>query len=117
MSSANDTIFSRIVAGDIPADIVVETDRILAFRDIEPQAPVHILVIPKTSDYRNVAELAAADPTLLAEMVSIAQEIADEHANGHFRLVFNTGEHAGQTVFHVHAHILAGGLAEGSLAG
>lgn len=117
MADSEVSIFSRIVSGDIPADIVRETDRLLAFRDISPQAPVHILVIPKVSDYRNVSELAAADPGLLAEMVTIAQEIADDHADGHFRLIFNTGEHAGQTVFHVHGHILAGGLSEGSLAG
>lgn len=116
MAEDEPSIFSRIVAGEIPADIVVETDRLIAFRDIAPQAPVHILVVPKTAEYRNVSELAAADPTLLAEMVSVAQEIADEHADGHFRLVFNTGERAGQTVFHVHGHILAGGLDEGSLA-
>lgn len=115
MTESAGTIFSRIVAGEIPADIVRDTPRLLAFRDIAPQAPVHVLVIPKVSDYSTVAELARADPELLAEMVSLAQEIANDEADGQFRLVFNSGERAGQTVFHVHAHVLAGGLNEGSL--
>jgi len=112
MPSDSPTIFERIVAREIPADIVFESDRIIAFRDIAPQAPVHILVVPKTAEYANVTELAAGDPGLLAEIVATAEQLAE----GDFRLVFNTGEGAGQTVFHVHAHVLAGGLAEGSLA-
>jgi len=116
MSEAEPTIFSKIVSGEIPADVTYDSERVLAFRDVAPQAPVHILVIPKTGAYRDVTELAAADPGLLAEIVAVAQNIAHEHANGEFRLVFNTGESAGQTVFHAHAHVLAGGLAEGSLA-
>lgn len=111
------SIFSRIVSREIPADIVLETERIIAFRDIAPKAPVHILVVPKSDAYANVSELAAGDPALLAELVSAAQRLADEHADGDYRLVFNTGPTAGQTVFHVHAHVLAGGLEEGSLAG
>ena len=116
MSSAEPTIFERIIAREIPADIVLETDTIIAFRDIAPKAPVHLLVVPKTSRYRDVAELAEGDPALLAEVVATAQSLATEHADGHFRLIFNTGANAGQTVFHVHAHVLAGGLTEGSLA-
>lgn len=113
---AEPTIFERIIAREIPADIVLETERLIAIRDIAPQAPVHLLVIPKTAQHRTVAELAAADPALLAEVVATAQQLADEHADGDFRLVFNSGAGAGQTVFHVHAHVLAGSLAEGSLA-
>lgn len=116
MTGDSESIFTKIVRGEIPADIVRDTDRVIAFRDIAPQAPVHILVIPKTAAYKNVVELAAAEPDLLAELVAVAKDVADEYANGQFRLVFNTGEDAGQTVFHVHAHVLAGGLAEGSLA-
>lgn len=116
MSVGEPTIFSRIIAREIPADIVWENERILAFRDIAPQAPVHILVIPKVEGYRNVHELAAGDPALLAELVTVAKEIAAEHSDGDFRLVFNSGQGAGQTVFHVHGHVLAGGLAEGPLA-
>lgn len=110
------SIFSRIVDREVPADIVAETDDLIAFRDIAPQAPVHILVVPKTAEYENVSALAAGNPELLADLVALAQSIADEHCDGAFRLVFNTGEAAGQTVFHVHAHVLGGGLAEGSLA-
>jgi len=116
MTTSEPTIFERIIAREIPADIVHETDTVIAFRDIAPTAPVHLLVVPKTPQYRDVAELAAGDPGLLAEVVAAAQVLATEHADGDFRLVFNTGPNAGQTVFHVHAHVLAGGLAEGSLA-
>ena len=110
------SIFSRIIAREIPADIVFESDRVIAFRDIAPQAPVHLLVVPKSDSYANVAELAAGDPALLAELVATANTLAAEHSNGDFRLVFNTGESAGQTVFHVHAHVLSGQLQEGTLA-
>ena len=110
------TIFERIVAREIPADIVFENDHIIAITDIAPQAPLHLLVIPKTSAYRNVGELAAADPALLAEMVATAAQLAADRASGEFRLVFNTGASAGQTVFHVHAHVLGGTLLKGTLA-
>lgn len=113
--SREPSIFTRIIAREIPADIVFESDSIIAFRDIAPQAPVHLLVVPKTPAYRTVAELAAADPTLLAEVVATAQALANEHCGGEFRLVFNSGAAAGQTVFHVHAHVLGGGVAEGTL--
>jgi histidine triad (HIT) family protein len=117
MSSSEPSIFSKIVSREIPANIVMENDRLIAFWDIAPKAPVHLLVVPKTEEYANVAELAAGDPQLLAELVAVAQELANEHANGEFRLVFNSGATAGQTVFHVHAHVLTGGLDEGSLGG
>ena len=112
---AEETVFGKIVSGEIPVDILLETERVISFRDIAPQAPVHLLVIPKTTAYANVVELAAGDPSLLAEMVDVAQQLANEHADGHFRLVFNNGANAGQTVFHVHAHVLAGGMTESSL--
>jgi histidine triad (HIT) family protein len=118
METEERSIFSRIIAGEIPADVVYDSERIIAFRDIAPKAPVHLLVVPKTERYRDVVELAAGDPGLLAELVATAKQLADEHADGDFRLIFNTGAGAGQTVFHVHAHILgspAGGLEEGSL--
>lgn len=111
------SVFTRILNREIPAEIVAETDRVFAIQDIAPQAPVHLLVIPKAADYRNVTELAAADPALLAEMVAVAQGLADERCGGEFRLIFNTGAHAGQTVFHVHAHVLGGELEEKSLIG
>lgn len=114
--TAEPSIFTRIVAREIPADIVFENERIIAFRDIAPKAPVHLLIVPKTDEYANVGELAATDPALLAEIVAVAGQLAAEHSNGEFRLVFNTGESAGQSVFHVHAHLLAGDLSEGTLA-
>jgi histidine triad (HIT) family protein len=114
-SSAEPSIFTRIIAREIPADIVFENDRVIAFRDIAPKAPVHLLVVPKTDRYANVTELAAGDPGLLAEVVDVTQRLADEHSAGEYRLVFNTGPSAGQTVFHVHAHLLGGPLPEGTL--
>jgi histidine triad (HIT) family protein len=115
------SIFTRIIAREIPAAVVFENERIIAIKDIAPKAPVHLLVIPKTELYRNVTELAAGDPSLLAEVVAVSQQLADEHSDGEYRLVFNTGPSAGQTVFHVHAHVLAdnrpgGHLPEGTLA-
>jgi histidine triad (HIT) family protein len=109
------SIFTRIYNGEIPSEIIAETENVFAIRDINPQAPVHLLVIPKTQEYRDVVELAAGDPDLLTEMIGLANTLAAEHADGDFRLVFNRGAGAGQTVFHVHAHVLAGGLEERSL--
>jgi histidine triad (HIT) family protein len=109
------SIFTRILEGEIPSEIIAETENAFAIRDIKPQAPLHVLVIPKSAEYRNVVELAAGDPELLAELVGLANTIAAEHADGDFRLVFNTGAQAGQTVFHVHAHVLAGSLNESSV--
>jgi histidine triad (HIT) family protein len=117
MTRTEPSIFTRIIDREIPADIVFESERIIAIADIAPKAPVHLLVIPKTPQYRDVTEIASGDPGLLAEMVSVASELAAKHSDGDFRLVFNTGQAAGQTVFHVHAHVLAGGLEEGTLAG
>lgn len=115
MSVSEPSVFSRIVTGEIPADVVYDSERFIAFRDIAPKAPVHILVVPKTEQYRDVVELAAGDPALLAELVATAETVARANSDGDFRLIFNTGAGAGQTVFHVHAHVLAGGLTEGSL--
>ena len=112
---AHDTIFSKIIAGEIPVNKAYENERILAFHDIAPQAAVHLLVIPKTPEYDNVTELAAGDPALLSEMVQTAKLLANEHGSGEFRLVFNNGASAGQTVFHVHAHVLIDDLEEQSL--
>jgi histidine triad (HIT) family protein len=104
-----DCLFCAIVAGEIPATVVSETDQILAFRDINPQAPTHVLVVPK-DHYPHVAALAAADSGLLAEVIAQAHQVAvAEGVSGTgYRVVFNTGEAAGQTVAHVHAHLLGG---------
>ena len=107
-----DCLFCAIVAGEIPATVVSETDRVLAFRDINPQAPTHVLVIPK-DHYPHVAALAAADDSgLLAEVISQAHQVAAAEQVGEtgYRVVVNTGEQAGQTVAHVHAHLLGGRL-------
>jgi histidine triad (HIT) family protein len=92
----------------VPAKIIRDDERTLAFRDINPQAPVHVLVIPK-DHYANLSE-ASADPELLAAMARTAPEVAIDEgiAGSGFRVVFNTGADAGQTVFHVHAHLLGG---------
>ena len=104
-----DCLFCAIVAGEIPATQVLETDRILAFRDINPQAPTHVLVISK-AHYPDVAALAAADAALLGEVIDAVQQVAaaDGVADTGYRVVFNTGAEAGQTVPHVHAHLLGG---------
>jgi histidine triad (HIT) family protein len=104
-----DCLFCAIVAGEIPATVVSETDRVLAFRDINPQAPTHVLVIPK-HHYPNVAALAAADSGLLAEVIGQAHQVAvaEGVSETGYRVVLNTGEQAGQTVAHVHAHLLGG---------
>lgn len=113
---AEETVFGKIVSGEIPAKIIAETERVIAFPDVNPQAPVHLLIIPKTTEYADVTELAAGDPGLLAEMVAVAKRLAEEHANGDYRLIFNNGASAGQTVFHVHAHLLAN-IEESELVG
>ena len=102
-------LFCAIVAGEISATTVLETDRILAFRDINPQAPSHVLVISK-EHYPDVAALAAADSGLLGELVTGAHRVAVDEgvSDTGYRLVFNTGAQAGQTVPHVHGHVLGG---------
>ncbi len=100
-------IFCRIVAGEIPATVVHEDERVLAFRDLDPVAPTHVLVIPKEHQ-PTVADLARTDPATLAAIVEVAARIADAETGGSHRLVFNTGEAAGQSVLHVHGHVIGG---------
>lgn len=114
---SDESVFTKIINRKIEAKIVAENDRIIAFEDVAPRAQCHVLVVPKTAEYATVEELAAGDPLLLAEMVAMARPIAVERGNGDFRLVFNNGEKAGQTVFHVHMHVLSGSeLSEGNIA-
>ena len=104
-----DCLFCKIVSGSIPATIVRESETTVAFRDINPQAPTHVLVIPK-AHYPDAASLAAAEPSLIADVLREAGEVAAQDkvdATG-YRVVFNTGTGAGQTVFHAHAHVLGG---------
>ena len=107
MPTVADCLFCRIIAGEIPADVVAENADALAFRDIAPRAPLHVLVVPR-DHHADVAQLAATDPRLLAAVVALADQVAGTEADGQFRLVFNTGPEAGQSVFHVHAHLLGG---------
>jgi histidine triad (HIT) family protein len=113
-AAVSDCLFCRMVAGEIPADVVLETDRVLAFRDINPQAPTHVLVVPK-EHHPNLGALAAADPALLGEVARGAHDVARQEglvADGGvepgYRVVTNTGPQAGQTVDHLHLHVLGG---------
>ncbi|MFF4959648.1 histidine triad nucleotide-binding protein [Streptomyces sp. NPDC001222] len=103
----DDCLFCKIVAGHIPATIVRETDTTLAFQDINPQAPTHILVIPRLH-HRDIATLAAAAPSVAADVLREAGEVAAQEKLESYRVVFNTGSGAGQTVWHAHAHVLGG---------
>jgi histidine triad (HIT) family protein len=102
-----DCPFCRIVSGEIPAAVVEQGPRVLAFRDLNPQAPTHVLVVPR-AHHPNVAALAAADPAALADLVAMGAAVAAAEGHESHRRVFNTGGDAGQTVFHVHGHVLAG---------
>ena len=101
-------LFCRIVAGEVPADTVHSTARTLAFRDVAPHAPVHVLVVPH-EHHPDMSALAAADPALLAEVLQAAVEVARQEGLGDgYRLVVNTGPDGGQTVQHLHVHVLGG---------
>lgn len=104
------TIFSKIINKEIPADIVFESDNILAFKDINPQAPVHILIIPKI-EISKVTDLNGKEhASLLGEMIDVANKLAKDMgiAEDGFRLVFNCGDNGGQEVYHLHLHLLGG---------
>lgn len=103
-----DCLFCRIVAGDVPATVVRAGERTLAFRDVNPQAPSHVLVIPR-EHYDDLGALATADPQLLGEVFAETAAVAAEEglADG-YRTVVNTGRHGGQTVSHLHVHLLGG---------
>lgn len=103
------TLFKKIIDKEIPADIVYEDERCLAFRDINPQAPTHILLIPK-KEIASLAEAAVEDQELLGYLLLKSKWIAEEQglAKDGFRLVINTNDNGGQTVYHLHIHILGG---------
>ena len=101
----DDCIFCKIANGDFGTKFILETDDIVAFRDINPQAPEHILVIPK-NHYENILEIE--DSELLAKLMHGVQEVSKKIGLNEFRTVINTGKQAGQTVFHVHIHMLGG---------
>ena len=102
-----DCLFCKIAAGEIPSRRVYDDDRIYAFEDIAPKAPTHILVIPKKHIAR-LADAGAGDAELIGAVASRAATIARERGLEHYRLVVNNGEEAGQSVFHVHFHLLGG---------
>lgn len=105
--AAADCIFCKIVAGEIPATLVKRTDRLVAFRDVSPQAPVHVLVIP-TEHLASLGEVQ--DGRVLGEMLMLARDIARDEkiAEDGYRVVLNTNKNGGQTVFHLHLHLLGG---------
>lgn len=106
--ASSDCLFCRIVAGDVPATIVHETPTTVAFRDVAPQAPTHVLVVPR-AHFANAAALATGEPGTVADLVSSAAAVAEaDGLGGDYRLVFNTGAGSGQTVFHTHLHLLGG---------
>ena len=107
--SMNDCLFCKIVAGEIPGSIVHQDDELVAFKDINPQAPLHVLIVPR----RHIASLNDLNPdddALVGSMFRLAAALAKEHgyADRGYRTVFNTNREAGQTVFHIHLHLLAG---------
>lgn len=105
---SSDTIFGKIIRREIPATIVYEDDLCLAFRDVAPQAPVHILVIPK-KPLPKLMDAGPEDQALLGHLLLIAKQVAaQEGLEQGYRLVINTGDDGGQTVFHLHVHILGG---------
>lgn len=106
---SSDCLFCRIVAGESPSERVHESAGALAFRDINPQAPTHVVVVPR-AHHTDAAALAAADPALAGEVLRVAAAVAEAEGltESGYRLVFNTGPNAGQSVFHVHCHVLGG---------
>ena len=103
-----ETIFAKIIRGEVPADIVYEDSRALAFKDVNPQAPVHLLVIPK-EPVVSIGEAAADQCELLGHLMLVAQRVARDAGVGDaFRVVANSGADAGQSVFHLHLHVIGG---------
>lgn len=104
----SDCLFCAIAEGQIPADVVLQTDDVVVFRDVNPQAPSHVLAIPK-GHFADVGDLVTRDPELAARVLATAVEAAKELGlDDGYRVVFNTGRDGGQTVPHVHAHVLGG---------
>ncbi len=105
----SDTIFTKIIAREIPAKIVFENDRIIAFRDINPQAPTHILIVPKKV-IPTINDIAPEDAPLVGELFVVAAQLAREEgiADDGYRTVFNCNTHGGQEVYHIHLHLLGG---------
>jgi len=109
VSAAPECIFCRIVAGDVPAEVVHRTDHTLAFRDLNPQAPVHVLVIPRRH-VDDASTVSHGDAEVAADMLVAARQVAEAEgvAESGYRLVFNVGDDGGNTVGHLHLHVLGG---------
>jgi histidine triad (HIT) family protein len=104
----SDSIFTKIIKREIPADIVYEDDDVIAFHDVSPQAPVHLLIVPKRQ-IPMLDDIASADEQLMGHLVFVATKIArDLKLDNGYRLVMNCNHHGGQTVFHIHLHLLGG---------
>lgn len=105
----NNCLFCRIIAGEIPAEIVYSDERSIALRDINPQAPTHVLVIPR-EHMESLDEATQKDEALLGHLLRVAARVANElgHSESGYRTVINTGAGAGQSVFHLHVHVLGG---------
>jgi histidine triad (HIT) family protein len=112
MSEAS-CIFCKIVSREISTEFIAETANTLAFWDIAPLSKVHLLIIPK-AHHRDVIELGSKAPAVLSEVIKTASDLAMKFTNGSFKLQFNTGEEAGQTVFHAHAHVISDTAKDGS---
>jgi len=110
-AASNSTLFGKIIRREIPATIVYESDDVLGFKDIAPQAPVHVLFVPKNELIPTMDDLQPAQAELVGKLVLAAAEYArrEGFAQDGYRVVINCREHAGQTVFHLHLHLLAGG--------
>ena len=102
-----DTIFGKIARGEMPADRVYEDDRAVAFRDLHPQAPTHVLVIPRKPIPR-LADAGEDDESLLGHLLLVANKVARDEGLSDYRVIVNSGEGAGQSVFHLHLHVLGG---------
>jgi len=100
-------IFCRIVAGEVPSQFIAESENAIAINDINPDAPLHALVIPK-AHYETVGTVAKAAPAQVAELIALADKVASENADGNYRLIFNNGASAGQSIFHAHGHVVGG---------
>ena len=107
MALDSNCIFCKIIEGDIPADIVLRNENVVAFNDLNPQAPIHVLLIP-TLHTENAVGIARNSATMTADLFLAADQIAKERGLNGYRTVFNTGEAAGQSVFHAHLHLLGG---------
>lgn len=102
------TVFEKIISGEVDTEKVFENEKLLAIEDISPQAPVHLLIMPK-KNYRNIQELPKEDLSIMGEIILVAQQLAEKYGvEDNYRLLTNNGSDAGQTIFHLHFHLIGG---------